>query len=234
MDEIAGVTRHVAGRSPEAGGRGDPSPATARTVFEAIRSAVATQSGESGLSGVRVGVQGVGKVGTALVSLLCLAGAEVTVTDVDAARAETVARQAGAPSAPTKDFIFGDFDVLAPCAFGEVIGIEDVGALRCTIIAGAANNPLRAGRAIVADALQERGILYVPDFAANAGGIIHVGAEVLGLGDDAVAGLLRASVSGCRETLELARGTGRSPSAVALERAERRIAGAHDALTVSA
>ena len=214
MDTIAEVTRHVAGGGRDRGGSGDPSPYTAKTVFGAIETAVRLRLGASGLEGIRVGVQGVGHVGTHLVRLLVEAGARVDVTDFDPDRAMTVAERFGATPLPREGFLLRDFDVIAPCALGGAIGAGDVDRLRALIVAGAANNPLE-GRP-VATALRDRGILYVPDFLANCGGIIHVGAEVLGLSEIQAQALIDSSIERTGAVLERAL----AEAAVPLELAE--------------
>ena len=221
MDDIAQVTRWVAGRSLEGGGRGNPAPSTARTVFGAIESGAALQLGGADLSGVRVGVQGVGHVGSSLVGLLRAVGADVVVSDVDAGRAEAVADAHQARVAPVEAFVRADVDVLAPCGLGEVIRPEDVPELRCRVIAGAANNPL-ADTASAAE-LAAAGILYVPDFLANCGGIIRVAGEILGFDEAEVERRTAAAIVRTADVLEEAQASGRLPVEIAVERAEARI-----------
>lgn len=221
MEQIAAVTGHVAGRPADAGGRGDPSPATARTVFGAIADAAALRLGASTLEGVRVGVLGVGHVGARLAALLRDAGAVVLVADIDDARAREVAEATGSAVAPLDGFLGADVDVLAPCALGGAIHPHDAGSLRCRVVAGAANNPLSGPEC--ATALAAAGILYVPDFVANCGGIIHVGAEVLGFDDAEVERRLAEAVERTADVLREASDTGRAPLDVALDRAARRL-----------
>jgi glutamate dehydrogenase/leucine dehydrogenase len=223
MDLIAEQTRWVVGRSLERGGRGDPSCATARTVFGSIDRAVALQLGAASLDGVTVCVLGAGKVGAQLVELLASAGASVIVTDLDPDRAAAAAH-AGATAVTPNDFLARDCDVLAPCALGGVIGVEHVRRLRCRVIAGAANNPLE-DRA-TALALARRDILYVPDFVANCGGIIHVGAELLMLDDSEVERRIAKAIDRSEEILLAARDSQELPLDVARRLALQRI---HDA-----
>lgn len=224
MAGIAQATRHVAGEPVDRGGRGDPSPATARTVAGAIAVAARRALGVDGLAGVRVGVLGVGHVGRPLVALLREQGAEVLVADLDTARADDVAERYGARAHPVAGFLAADVDVFAPCALGEVVRADDIGELRCRIIAGAANNPL-AGPG-TAHALAGAGILYVPDFLANCGGIIHVGAEVLGFDDAEVQRRIDAAIAHTDAVLEQAAATGAVPQDVAVAEARARIAAA--------
>jgi leucine dehydrogenase len=219
MEAIATVTDHVAGGPTHRGGRGDPSPSTARTVLGAIESAVRLRIGAGDLEGIRVGVQGVGHVGAELARLLSAAGARVYVTDVDPDRAMTVAERHGATALPLRGFLGRDFDVFAPCALGGAIGAAEVERLRALVVAGAANNPLAERR--LAGELRDRGILYVPDFLANCGGIIHVGAEVLDLTDIQAEELLAAAIERTGAVLAEASAAG----AVPLDLAEARAAG---------
>lgn len=221
MSAIAEVTPYVAGQALDRGGRGDPAPQTARTTFSAIEAAVRIRLRRMSLDGVRVGVQGVGRVGRRLVALLSAAGAEVLVADIDADRAQTVAAEHRAAVLPFEDFVLGDFEVLAPCALGGSIGHEHLGQLRASVIAGAANNPL-ATRAL-APALEARGVLYVPDFLANCGGIIHLGAQVLHLSEEQVEDLLVAAARRTEHTLEAAAASGRYALELAEELAEERL-----------
>lgn len=221
MDEIARQTPWVAGRPPSSGGRGDPSTATASTVFGAIRDAARVRLGAENLDGVTVGVQGAGHVGSRLVEMLRDAGAEVEVTDVFPSRAKEVAVRTGARAIPSVGFLNRPVDVLAPCAFGEVIAPESVAQLRCAVIAGAANNQLTVS--IVALALNARSILYVPDFLANCGGIIHVGAEPLALSQERVDELIAEAVTRTGRILDDAVEAGQLPLELALELATERI-----------
>lgn len=222
MDTIAGVTEHVAGGSTAHGGRGDPSPATARTVFASIEIAARIRLRRDSLDGLRVGVQGVGSVGSALAGLLTAAGAEVFVADVDPRRCAEVAAEHGVTALPLDGFLLGDFDVLAPCAIGGVIGYEQAERLVAPVVAGAANNPL--GDPAIANVLAAREVLYVPDFIANSGGIIHVGAEALGLSPGQAEDLLEAASARAEQILTEAMAADRVPLKVAIEHALSRIA----------
>lgn len=224
MSAIAEVTDFVTGL-PERSG--DPSVATARTVFEAIAVAV-TRRGHRDLRDVRVGVLGVGRVGARLTQLLATAGAQVSVADVDTDRARGVATQAGATALDLDGFVVGPFDVLAPCALGGAITLAHVPELRCKVVCGAANNPLTGDD--VALAMHGRGILYVPDFLANCGGIIHVGAsDVLGFDMAVVEGLIDAATARIREALEEADAGGSAPIYVARRLAQQRLTAAGSA-----
>ena len=150
----------------------DPSPWTALGTWAAIRSAVRHVDGAATLSGVTVAVQGAGHVGASLARLLADDGAHVIVADVDAGRARRVAAEVGGRAVDADAVLTVPCDVLAPCAIARVISPQAVDALGCRIVAGAANDLLAdAGCAAL---LVERGVLYVPDFIANAGGVVHI------------------------------------------------------------
>ena len=215
MDAIAAVTANVAGRPLEQGGRGDPSPATARTVFAAIEAGVRLRLGATSLDGIRVGVLGAGHVGARLVGLLAEAGASVSVADLDPGRAMTVAGAHGAVPLPLPGFAARELDVFAPCAVGGAIGPEEAAGMRASVVAGAANNPL-ADRGL-ARVLAGREILFVPDFLANCGGIVHVGAEALGLPEARAEELLAAALERTDRILREAAAAGRPPLELAEE-----------------
>jgi glutamate dehydrogenase/leucine dehydrogenase len=173
IDHMSRFTNFCSGRSAANGGRGDPSPVTAETVLQAMRRGLGALLGSDELDGLRVGVIGLGKVGGSLAQMLAGAGAQVIACDVDPQRCATFTHGEIAPSAQA---ILGmELDVLAPCAAGGLIDDPLARSLDVQVVAGAANNPLTS-RA-VAGTLAQRGILYVPDFLANCGGIIQVAAE---------------------------------------------------------
>lgn len=148
----------------------DPSPYTARGVFLGIGAALAWR-GEGGLEGKTVAVQGAGAVGSALSRLLLEAGATVFISDPDERRCAAL-QSLGATPVASDQLITLPVDVLAPCALGAVINEQNVEDIQATVIAGAANNTLANPE--LAAVLAGRGVLYAPDFAINAGGIITV------------------------------------------------------------
>ncbi len=185
MDVIGRVTGCVVGRSPEHGGAGDPSPATALGVFEAMRATVSHTTGSDELAGVRVVVVGVGKVGRPLVERLVADGAVVSVADVDDAAVASLVHQLGVVPVAPADALTTPCDVLAPCALGGVLNASTIPDLRCAMVVGSANNQL--GEDADAQRLADLGIVYAPDFLVNAGGLIHVADELQGYNDERVA-----------------------------------------------
>lgn len=221
MDVLAGRTRWVAGRSLERGGSGDPSPDTARTVFGAIEAAVRVAF-DRDLDGIAAGVLGAGKVGSALVELLAGAGAVVEVADVADLRTAALAERFERVTAvPLEGFIHRPFDVLSPCALGELIDVEDVSRLGCRVVAGAANNPLVNRDTAVA--LHRSGILYVPDFIANCGGVVRVAAEFEGLPDPELEEQLARCIERTADVLAEADARDEMPLDLAVTRAQARV-----------
>jgi len=177
MASIRKHTRHVSGVLPEQGGSGDPSPATAWGVFNGLKQAVKHKLKTDSLEGVHVAVQGLGHVGYYLAEHLHKAGARLTVTDIRPENLERAVQELGA-TAIDPDRIYGvDAEVFAPCALGAVVNDSTLPQFRFKIIAGAANNQLAEARH--GFILLERGVLYTPDYALNAGGVINVGYEYI-------------------------------------------------------
>ncbi|XKE47448.1 amino acid dehydrogenase [Halomonas organivorans] len=171
MRVIAETTDHVGGLG-HGGVSGDPSPFTAHGVFCALRSAVRHGLDRDDLTGLRVAVQGVGHVGAHLARQLHAAGARLVLTDVDRDALVRLAEELGAETVVPDAIVDADVDVFAPCAMGAALTPEVVDRLRARVVCGAANNQL--ARPEVADRLLARGILYTPDYVANAGGVIEI------------------------------------------------------------
>lgn len=223
MVTIAERTAHVVGLPVERGGRGDPSPLTARGVRAAIVACLEHRFGSPSVAGVRVGVVGVGSVGSRLARLLADAGAELVVSDVDPAR-RALAEELGAAWVDPEQAIAADCEVLAPCALGGAIEAATIERLRCQIVCGSANNVLADER--LATELSARSILFAPDFIANAGGLINVYAELHDLDDELVLHLVDRIGSTVRQILDAADRRGVTPLAAAQERAMERLRGA--------
>jgi ferredoxin--NADP+ reductase len=222
MDRIAARTRWVAGQSIAAGGNGDPSPATAATVFCALRAAATARWGTDELAGRVVGVLGVGKVGGGLARLLAAAGAQLVLADALPGRAEALAAELPDARAESPRWLLErPLDVLAPCATGGLLTPALAERLEVEIVCGAANNMLLSDA--VADQLARRQILYVPDFVANAGGIVHVGAAFLGWDEERSQACVAASIARVGEVLTEAQERGVTPLTVAHERAQTRL-----------
>jgi leucine dehydrogenase len=175
MDFVHMETKNVSGL---AGRSGDPSPVTAHGVFRAIQASAKERWGSDDLSTRTVSVQGAGHVGYYLAKELHGAGAKLIVTDIDQERVKHVVAEFGA-RAVGPDEIYGvQADIFAPCALGGIINDKTIPQLKVQIVCGAANNVLLEERH--GTALEEKGILYTPDYVANAGGVINVYSELAG------------------------------------------------------
>lgn len=187
VDTMGEVTPHVAGTTAD--GSSDPAPVTAWGVFNGMRAALTSRHGSDSFAGRRVAVQGVGAVGRRLCGHLAEAGAELAVADTRAETAREVAAGLGAEVRAPDAILREPADILAPCAMGAVLNDATIPELRAGIVAGAANNQLEADRH--AAMLAERGVLYAPDYAVNAGGVINISHG--GPGYDADAALAHAA-----------------------------------------
>jgi leucine dehydrogenase len=173
------------------------------------------------LEGRRFAVQGVGKVGHALVGHLVEAGAEVVVADVNPEHVERTVADFGVTVVDPSRIHAEACDVFVPCALGGVINDQTIPELRCTAVAGAANNQLLGpGHA---DALAEAGILYTPDFIINAGGVINVADELNGYDERRARLRIESIFRNVAKVLETARKEGVTPSVAANRVAEARI-----------
>jgi leucine dehydrogenase len=178
MEVIRTVTKHVTGVDTSHGGSGDPSPFTALGVRRGIEACVQVKMGRPTLEGVHVAVQGVGHVGYHLCRELFAQGAKLSVADVDPLKAERAQREFGAKIVSLAEIFGIECDVLAPCALGSALNDQTIPQIQAKIVAGAANNQLAEPRH--GDDVHARGILYAPDYAINAGGLINVAQEVVG------------------------------------------------------
>jgi valine dehydrogenase (NAD+) len=223
MDVIARETRFVTGRSVEHGGCGDSSVLTAYGVFQGMRAAAEHVWGSPTLAGRRVGVSGVGKVGRRLVGQLVDDGAEVVVTDPNEAAIEriTTAYPQVDVVDDTMSLVTSDLDVFAPCAMGGALNDDTVPVLRARIVAGATNNQL--AYAGIEKLLEDRGILYAPDYVINAGGVIQVADEIHGFNFERAKARATRIYDTTKQILELAAAEGVSPAVAADLMAERRM-----------
>ncbi|GHE05024.1 amino acid dehydrogenase [Defluviimonas sp. 20V17] len=217
MAHVAAGTAYVAGLPDGEFASGDPSPITARGIFNAIRVTARHRLGTDDLSGRRVALQGLGHVGAYLAQMLHEAGARLVVTDMDPARVAQAVADFGAEAVPPEAILAVEADILAPCAVGAVLNESTIPALRVAAVAGGANNQLATPED--AARLQARGILYAPDFVANAGGIINVATEILRIADREtfVAEKLAAAEATLERILASAARSGRSPADLAEE-----------------
>ncbi len=175
MDYVHMETDYVSGL---AGRSGDPSPVTAHGVFRAIQASAKERWGSDDLANKVVAVQGCGHVGYYLAKELHEAGAKLVVSDIDAERVKRVVSEFTARGVSSDEIYGVEADIFAPCALGAIVNDKTIPQLKVEIVAGAANNQLLEERH--GDALESRGVLYAPDYVANAGGVINVYSELAG------------------------------------------------------
>ena len=179
MEYVNMETQHVVGLPESMGGGGDPSPVTAYGVYMGMKAAAKKAYGTDNLAGKKVSVQGVGKVGMYLVNLLHKEGAAIFVSDINEDNLKEASKSYGAAVVGNDEIITTPVDIFAPCALGAVLDTNNINALNCNIVAGAANNQL-AVEEEHGNMIKEKGILYAPDFLINAGGLINVYSEHIG------------------------------------------------------
>ncbi|MBK7555315.1 MAG: Glu/Leu/Phe/Val dehydrogenase [Flavobacteriales bacterium] len=173
------TTKYAAGLPEADGGSGDPSPVTAYGVFMGMKTAAKQAYGSDDLSGRTVAIQGAGHVGENLVALLVKDGAKVLLTDIHQDKLEAIAAKHPVTLIAPEAIYDVDMDIYSPCALGATVNDDTLSRLKCSVIAGAANNQL-ANEHVHGEAVMKKGILYAPDFLINAGGIINCFSELNG------------------------------------------------------
>ena len=179
MVHVKKETDFVTGIPVEMGGGGDPSPVTAFGVYMGMKAAANYKWGSDDLSSKKILVQGVGHVGENLVKHLSEDGAEVFINDINKENLQRVSELYNTQIVEGELIYDFDVDIYSPCALGATINDVTIDMFKCEIIAGAANNQLQ-DEDKHAKKLQEKGILYAPDFLINAGGLINVYSEING------------------------------------------------------
>jgi leucine dehydrogenase len=221
--EVARQTRYISGLPAAAGqAGGDPGPFTSYGVFLGVKAAVRRKLGKDSLAGLHLAIQGAGSVASGLARRAAAEGARISIADIDAAKADSLAREVdGAVVAPDAIMTL-EADLLSPCALGAILTEASIAALNVPIVAGAANNQLATDAD--GDRVQARGILYAPDYVINAGGIINVASEYLGEGDEAS---VNARIEQIPERLDRiwteSESSGRNPAAIADAMAQKLI-----------
>jgi leucine dehydrogenase len=175
MDYIHMETGHVVGM---AGKSGDPSPVTAYGTYRGIKACALKRYGTDSLDSRSVVIQGAGHVGYFLAQDLREEGAKVFIADIDESKVDRCVEELGCEAVGADEVYDVDADVFAPCALGAILNDDTIPRLKVEIVAGAANNQLK--RQHHAKMLQDREILYAPDYVINAGGLINVYSELAG------------------------------------------------------
>ena len=221
MELIRRETRWVVGVPVEEGGSGDPSPATARGLMAASRATARFLWGDEDLSGKKIAVLGVGKVGTDLVRRYHENGCKITVADVYQPSIERVRNEYGVDVVEPDELFDIECDIFAPCSLGGVLNEETIPRLRSQAIVGAANNQLATSDD--GDRLEARDILYTPDFVVNAGGLTNVNEELRGYTTEKAAAHIDRIYGNTLRVLEASRERGTTPNRAAVALAEERI-----------
>ena len=222
MDLIRRETAHVTGVSESLGGSGDPSPATAWGVLWAMKAVGERLWGTPSLAGRHVCVSGVGKVGAALAEHLAEEGAKLTVADVRSDAVDAVVDRFGAVRVPPDAAHTVPCDIFSPCALGAALNPTTIPELRCEAVVGSANNQLASPAD--AERLRDRGVIYAPDFVANAGGVMNIAEEPHGYDRARAYDRIRTIHDTLLRVFERADGDGTTTAAAADRLAEERIA----------
>ncbi len=179
MNWVRMETSHVTGIDRALGGGGDPSVVTAYGVYHGMKACIKERTGSDSLKGKKIAVQGAGHVAGHLCEHLAREGAKLFITDIYPAKVKAIAERTRAQFVAPEKIYDTPADIFCPCALGAVINDDTLKRLKTGIIAGGANNQLaderKHGLAIL-----KRGILYAPDYAINAGGLMSVANELDG------------------------------------------------------
>ncbi|MBP6534372.1 MAG: Glu/Leu/Phe/Val dehydrogenase [Arenimonas sp.] len=189
MEYVYRETEFVTGVHQVHGGSGDPSPFTAYGTLQGLMATLQAKFGNEEVGNYSFAVQGVGHVGMEYVKLLRERGAKVFVTDINAELVQRAVDDYGAEAVASEQIYDVDADVYSPCALGGTINENTLDRLKCQVICGAANNQLATNE--IGDEVQRRGILYAPDYAVNAGGLMNVSLEIDGYNRERAMRMLR-------------------------------------------
>ncbi|MFW6147509.1 MAG: Leu/Phe/Val dehydrogenase [Thermodesulfobacteriota bacterium] len=215
---IAKETEFILGISKEVG---DPSPFTAQGVVSGMRACTREVFGTADLSGLKIAVQGLGAVGYNLAQILRKEGAELIVTDIREELGRKLAAELGATVVSPEEIYSVECDVFAPCALGAAINDATIPRLRCSIVAGSANNQLKENAH--GDELHRRGILYAPDYAINAGGLISAYMDWKHYPSEEILQEVQAIEQRIGEIISASKNTGKPPHIIADEIADERV-----------
>lgn len=222
-------TDYVVGLSKQHGGSGDPGFMTAYGLIQGLQACVeqkwgnkrGPERGRSPLEGLTVAVQGLGHVGLNLVEMLIKEKAKVIACDADSNTAKEAQKKFAIEMVSPEEIYSVHCDIFSPCAVGGILNRQTIPQLKCTIIAGSANNQLKEG---TEDKLcVERGILYAPDYVINAGGLINVSLELEGYSETRAKSLCRNIYYHLRRVFEIADQTKITPQKAADQLVEERI-----------
>jgi leucine dehydrogenase len=221
MEWVLKETEYVTGVHQVHGGSGDPSPFTAYGTLQGLQAALAKRFGNEDVGKRSYAVQGVGHVGIEFVKLLHERGAKIFVTDINQNAVQRAVDEFGAEAVGLDEIYDVDADVYSPTALGGTVNERTLPRLKCKIICGAANNQLASNA--IGDELEGRGILYAPDYAVNAGGLMNVSLEIDGYNRERAMRMMRTIYHNVGRIFEIAERDGIPTYKAADRMAEERI-----------
>jgi leucine dehydrogenase len=222
MEYVFKETPFVTGVHQVHGGSGDPSPFTAYGTLQGLMAALQVKFGNEEVGNYAYAVQGVGHVGMEFVKLLRERGAKVFVTDINKDLVQRAVDDHGAEAVATDQIYDVDAQVYSPCALGGTVNENTLPRLKCQVICGAANNQLANDE--IGDEVMRKGILYAPDYAVNAGGLMNVSLEIDGYNRERAMRMLRTIYFNLGRIFEIAERDGIPTYKAADRMAEERIA----------
>ncbi len=203
MEYVLKETEYVTGVHQVHGGSGDPSPFTAYGSLQGLLAALQYKFGNENFGDYSYAVQGVGHVGMEYVKLLREQGAKVFVTDINQDAVDRAVEELGCEAVGLDDIYDVDADVFSPCALGGTVNLDTIPRLKCKIVCGSANNQLATDEC--GDELERRGILYAPDYAVNAGGLMNVSIEFDGYNRERAMRMMRTIYYNLGKIFEIAK-----------------------------
>jgi len=222
MEYVFRETEFVTGVHQVHGGSGDPSPFTAYGTLQGLMASLNHKYGNEDVGKRSYAVQGVGHVGMEFVKLLREQGAKVFVTDINKASVQRCVDELGCEAVGLEDIYDVDADVYSPAALGGTVNEQTLPRLKCKVICGPANNQLATDA--IGDELAGRGILYAPDYAVNAGGVMNVSLEIDGYNRERAMRMMRTIYYNVGRIFQIADRDGIATYKAADRMAEERIA----------
>ena len=222
MEYVYRETEYVTGVHQVHGGSGDPSPFTAYGTLQGLMAALNKRHGDEDVGKYSYAVQGLGHVGMEFVKLLKDRGAKIYATDIHKALVDRAVSEYGVEAVGLDEIYDVPADVYSPCALGGTVNEQTLPRLKAKVICGAANNQLSTNA--IGDEVQKRGILYAPDYAVNAGGVMNVALELDGYNRERAMRMMRTIYHNLGRIFEIAEREGIPTYKAADRLAEERIA----------
>jgi leucine dehydrogenase len=221
MEFVYRETEYVTGVHQVHGGSGDPSPFTAYGTLQGLMASLNRKFGDEEVGKYAYAVQGLGHVGMEFVKLLKERGAKIFVTDINKGLVDRAVNEFGAEAVGLDEIYDVPVDVYSPCALGGTVNEDTLPRLKAKVICGAANNQLSTNA--IGDEVEKRGILYAPDYAVNAGGVMNVSLEIDGYNRERAMRMMRTIYHNLTRIFEIAERDGIPTYKAADRMAEERI-----------